>query len=157
MKTKKVVIPASARRQMELLPKYPKRYTLEDRAAFLATLPQDFEPEAKEFWDGLDELAQEELWRDSERREQEEINPDEKEQPAPIITEDGYMSTKEAARYLGLSPKAVRNMARRGDIPGDQLPHKKRRGRWRFKKRDLDKWLKRRRRRDGGSGDVSIW
>lgn len=56
---------------------------------------------------------------------------------------DEWMDTVQAASYLGLTPKAVREGAARGSLPGCKYPLRSIRGVWRFKKDDLDRFLKR--------------
>jgi len=60
----------------------------------------------------------------------------------PVSGPEGYLSTEEAADYLGMSPKAIREGAARGDLPGHKYPRGSRRGRWRFRRRELDRFLK---------------
>jgi excisionase family DNA binding protein len=51
---------------------------------------------------------------------------------------EGIWNTDEAARYLGISPRTLSRMARRGEVPSIQI------GRlWRFRRTDLDDWLTR--------------
>ena len=66
------------------------------------------------------------------------------------MTSNGHLwSSKETAEYLGLSPSTVRGMARRGELPAYAV----RRGLgsirtrciFRFRKEELEKWLKTRR------------
>ena len=52
---------------------------------------------------------------------------------------DRLLSTNEAARYLGLTPNALRIRVHRGSIPAYRLG-----SRLRFRKRDLDASLQRR-------------
>ena len=83
--------------------------------------------------------------------------------PEPLAeareTTHGYISTEEAAEYLDLSPKAVRNMAARGVLPGRKVPPGSTRGRWVFKKLALDKCLAKKpnRQRPSDTEEVSIW
>ncbi|MBN1669493.1 MAG: helix-turn-helix domain-containing protein [Kiritimatiellae bacterium] len=68
--------------------------------------------------------------------------------------DDGWMSTEEAALYLALSPKAVRRGAAAGHLPGHKYPPNSKRGRWRFKRQELDERMRRQphtRRRKGAT------
>ncbi len=56
---------------------------------------------------------------------------------APIVTlEPRYLTLKEAAQYLGMTPKAVRHMVFRR-----QIPCAKRGRRLHFDRLDLDAWM----------------
>lgn len=58
-----------------------------------------------------------------------------------------WLDSEEAARYLGLTSRAVRAGANAGRIPGHKYPAGCRRGRWKFRKTELDRWMERRPRR----------
>lgn len=48
----------------------------------------------------------------------------------------GIWNPRQAARYLGIHPRTLTRMARRGEVPSIQI------GRlWRFRQSDLDEWL----------------
>lgn len=67
------------------------------------------------------------------------------ESNAPKRTDvDEWLETEQVAVYLNLTPKTVREGAARGTLPGCKYPPRSIRGKWRFKKDDLDKFLKRR-------------
>ena len=68
----------------------------------------------------------------------------------------GWIDVRQAAEYLGMSEKAVRNGARCGDLPGKKYPAGSNRGHWRFRKGDLDKRL-RSQQRGSGKAEISIW
>lgn len=55
--------------------------------------------------------------------------------------DDGWWKCEKAAAYLGFSPKAVREGAFKGTLPGHKYPANSKRGRWRFKRDELDGWL----------------
>ena len=80
---------------------------------------------------------------------------DRPEDAAPSRPET-YLTTKEAAKYLRMEPKAVREGAARGEVPGHKYPPGSRRGQWRFKRRELDRWLKKGERKPTREG-LSIW
>ena len=64
----------------------------------------------------------------------------------PIVVDappdDNWWGVEQAATYLKLTPKTVREGAARGILPGCKYPPRSIRGKWRFKKEDLDKHLK---------------
>lgn len=69
---------------------------------------------------------------------------------------ENWMSTEQAAGYLGLSSRAVRVAAEQGRLPGRK--NKKSRGsRWFFKRGDLDKWLVGHSRKSCQKDSISIW
>jgi excisionase family DNA binding protein len=141
---RKSIVPQSLRlKAVALMPKFPKRYSLEDMEAFLITLAPDQRVDGEEYWGWLDELATEDAWHIVERCKVEEQSPDAQEPQAPPSPKgDRYMSTREVADYLGLSEKAVQVRTNRGDLPGHKFPPNSRRGCWRFLKAEVDKWLK---------------
>ena len=51
--------------------------------------------------------------------------------------EDRWLPTREAARYLGVSPKTLSNLASAGEVPSVQHSP---RGRRYFRLSDLDRW-----------------
>ena len=53
----------------------------------------------------------------------------------------GWWTTEQAAGYLKLTVKTVREGAVKGRIPGHKYPENSQRGVWRFKKRELDRFL----------------
>jgi len=55
--------------------------------------------------------------------------------------DSGWWTTEQAAAYLKLKVKTVREGALRGRIPGHKYPEDSPRGVWRFKKRELDRFL----------------
>jgi len=55
--------------------------------------------------------------------------------------EDRWMPTREAARYLGVNPKTLSNLASRGEVPSVQHSP---RGRRYFRRSDLDRWREQR-------------
>ena len=57
---------------------------------------------------------------------------------------DEWWETEQAAAYLHLTAKTVREGVVRGTLPGHKYPAGSSRGRWRFKKAELDKFLNRR-------------
>ena len=68
------------------------------------------------------------------------------------IPSSGMMTTKQVASYLGMKPRSIADLANQGELPGSKIPHNSRRGTWRFKKEDIEKWLnsgKKRRKRKG--------
>ena len=58
----------------------------------------------------------------------------------PVVA-DGWWEVEQAAAYLNLTPKTVREGAAKGTLPGHKYPAGSRRGRWRFRKSELDKVL----------------
>ncbi len=52
-----------------------------------------------------------------------------------------YVDSKVAGRFLGLHPKTVERMARRGQLPGYPIGTGNRR-RWRFLLSELDEWMR---------------
>ena len=58
------------------------------------------------------------------------------------VPDSDWLETEEVAKYLQLTPKTVREGAARGSLPGHKYPARSTRGRWRFKKDELDKFLK---------------
>ena len=57
---------------------------------------------------------------------------------------DDWMETDQVAAYLKLTPKAVREGAAKGTLLGHKYPARSIRGRWRFKKDELDRGLNKR-------------
>jgi excisionase family DNA binding protein len=55
---------------------------------------------------------------------------------------DAWLKVSEVAKYLGMSEKAVRNNAAKGNIPASKMPKNSNRGTWMFKKDDIDSYLK---------------
>jgi hypothetical protein len=55
--------------------------------------------------------------------------------------DDVWWSVEQAGAYLNLTPRAVREGAAKGWLPGHKYPVRSPRGRWRFKKIELDKSL----------------
>jgi excisionase family DNA binding protein len=53
-----------------------------------------------------------------------------------------WLTTRQAAAYLGMSQKTLRRAAGEGRIPGHKNPADNGRGTWKFKCADLDRWLK---------------
>ena len=53
------------------------------------------------------------------------------------MAEDTLMTVKELARYLKVNPWSIYTWANRGDIPAVRMM-----GQWRFKRREIDRWLK---------------
>ena len=51
--------------------------------------------------------------------------------------EDRYISSKEAAKYLGIKYVTLRTWLRQGKIPGYQIGKL-----WRFKVSEIDAWVK---------------
>jgi hypothetical protein len=49
-----------------------------------------------------------------------------------------WLNTEQAARHVGLSERAVRVGAQRGSIPGHKYPRGSKRGRWMFRRAELD-------------------
>ena len=70
---------------------------------------------------------------------------------------DCWMGSRETARYLGLSEKAVRSGATNGDIPGHKYPKGSSRGRGRFKKSELDRKMKAKPKKQITESELSIW
>lgn len=48
-------------------------------------------------------------------------------------------TTKEVAEYLNVTQRTIFNLIRRSELPGFQIGI-----RWRFRKEDIDKWVKER-------------
>ncbi|MGK0256956.1 MAG: excisionase family DNA binding protein [Candidatus Azotimanducaceae bacterium] len=69
---------------------------------------------------------------------------------------DAWMETEEVAKYLGLQPKTVREGAARGTLPGHKYPPGSKRGRWLFKRAEIDRWLTRKPRVSKRKG-LSAW
>ncbi len=69
---------------------------------------------------------------------------------------DDWLETEQAAVYLNLTPKTVREGAVKGTLPGHKYPLNSRRGRWRFKRDELDSWLSRKPRVRPTKG-ISAW
>ncbi len=61
------------------------------------------------------------------------------DEPAPARPDGGdrWLSTREAADYLGLHPKTLSNYASAGEVPSVQRSP---RGRRYFRRSDLDRW-----------------
>jgi excisionase family DNA binding protein len=57
---------------------------------------------------------------------------------------DGWLDVEQVAAYLKLTPKTVREGAAKGTLLGHKYPPRCIRGRWRFKKDELDKGLAKR-------------
>lgn len=75
--------------------------------------------------------------------------------PSPMA--DGWMSTKQAAAYLMWTPRGVRVAAEEGRLPGHKNSASRSRGnRWRFKKSELDKFMRLQKRKTPES-EISIW
>lgn len=55
--------------------------------------------------------------------------------------EAGWWTCEQAAEHLGLSPKTIREGAAKGTLPGHKYPLNSKRGRWRFRRDELDSWL----------------
>jgi hypothetical protein len=55
---------------------------------------------------------------------------------------DLWLKVPQVAKYLGMSEKAVRNNAAKGNIPASKMPKNSNRGTWMFKKDDIDSYLK---------------
>jgi excisionase family DNA binding protein len=55
---------------------------------------------------------------------------------------DDWMTTEQVADYLHLTPKTIREGAVKKTLPGHKYPPRCRRGRWRFKKDDIDRFLR---------------
>jgi excisionase family DNA binding protein len=75
--------------------------------------------------------------------------------PHRPVAED-WLETEQAAVYLNLTPKTVREGAVKGTLPGHKYPLNSRRGRWRFKRVELDSWLSRKPRVRPTKG-VTAW
>ncbi len=67
-----------------------------------------------------------------------------------------WMDTDDVADYLQVSPKAVRQAANRGDLPGHKFPPNRKQGRWRFRKEEVDKAMCRRRPKPKRKG-LTAW
>jgi excisionase family DNA binding protein len=63
--------------------------------------------------------------------------------PQPAASVDEWWGVEKAAQYLGLKPKTVRENAADGILPGRKFPPNSTRGKWRFKKEALDRFLNR--------------
>jgi excisionase family DNA binding protein len=50
--------------------------------------------------------------------------------------DDAYLTTAEALEYLHTTPRTLYRRLAKGDIPAVRIGHQ-----WRFRKRDLDRWL----------------
>lgn len=61
----------------------------------------------------------------------------EKEQP---VTTEPYVDSFAASKFLGLAPRTLNEMARRGRIPAYPFGEGQRKT-WRFKLSDLDSWM----------------
>jgi excisionase family DNA binding protein len=59
---------------------------------------------------------------------------------APAPATDGLMTVAEVSDYLGISEAAVRNRAKRGQLPAIKLGSSKR-ARVRFRRDQLDSWI----------------
>lgn len=77
---------------------------------------------------------------------------------SPLQSEDdAWMETEQVAAYLNLTPKTVREGAARGTLPGHKYPAKCIRGRWRFKKDELDRSLIKRCGSRNRAVEQSVW
>ena len=67
--------------------------------------------------------------------------------PGPVAVDatpsDEWWETERAAKYLNLTAKTVREGAAKKTLPGHKYPANSNRGRWLFKKDELDRFLQR--------------
>ena len=69
---------------------------------------------------------------------------------------DGWLTSAQVAKHLGVKPKEVRELASSGELPGRKLRNGSSKSRWRFLKADVDKHMKKRPREYRRKG-VSIY
>lgn len=62
--------------------------------------------------------------------------------------QDLVLTVAELAEYLKLSEKTVRSLAGRGDLPGRKVGNQ-----WRFRKQEIDEWLRSRDSREPRDDD----
>lgn len=56
-----------------------------------------------------------------------------------------YVDAAAAARFIGMHPKTLARLARKGIVPGHPIGEGHQRKRWRFLETELDAWLRARR------------
>lgn len=72
--------------------------------------------------------------------------------------DNGWLNVDQVAGYLQLTPKAVREGAAKGTLLGHKYPEGSRRGRWLFKKAEIDKKLmKPPRHRRSQQTSINVW
>lgn len=71
-------------------------------------------------------------------------------------TSSGYWNCEQTAKYVKLTPKTVREGALKGTLPGHKYPAQSSRGRWRFKREEIDRWLSRKPQEHKTKG-VTVW
>lgn len=54
-----------------------------------------------------------------------------------VVFNDGWISLTEAAQYLGVTKDSVRNWIKKTDIPAHKIGKL-----WKFKRSELDEWVK---------------
>ncbi len=147
-------LPASVRAEIKRqAAEKPEILTPEDRDEFLASVEPEHRLDAEQAFNDQVEMQERALrdWRDqvllrilnvseSLLNRGKEVSREPSQQTAP----DDWVDTETAASYLDLTPKTVREGAARGTLPGCKYPPRSIRGKWRFKKEDLDRFLKRR-------------
>jgi excisionase family DNA binding protein len=75
---------------------------------------------------------------------------------AVVTAVDEWWDVEQAAAYLKLKPKTIREGAAKGTLPGHKYPFGSSRGRWRFKAVELDEWLTRKPHKQRQKGQ-SVW
>ena len=74
--------------------------------------------------------------------------------PLKLPTDEGFLTTEEVLEYLNVNLRTVYRLIKAGSIPAVRVGRQ-----WRFRKRDLDKWLESRRtgqaKPDGSRGSRS--
>ena len=80
-----------------------------------------------------------------------------REAGTPPQSAEVHMNSEEAGRYLGMSKKTIAEGAAREEIPGHKFPPGSKRGKWRFRKNELDKWLRGKKKAGSGQKGLSLW
>ena len=104
-------------------------------------------------------------WRDkallrilAELKAMRRIDEEPSEEVASTATAgDGWLGVEEVAAYLNLTPKTVREGAAKGTLPGHKYPADSIRGRWRFKKDELDRKLNKRSGSSRRAVEETVW
>jgi len=59
-----------------------------------------------------------------------------------VVYVDRWMTLEEVAQYLQVSKDSIYRMARKGEIPASKIGNL-----WRFKKKEIDEWMRNNRNR----------
>lgn len=68
-----------------------------------------------------------------------------------------WMNTDEVAAHLGVAVKTVRKSAERGELRGVKFPPGSRKGRWRFKREDIEQALRQKKPAGRPRKGTSAW